>query len=490
MTNLTMDARDVKRRIWPLYPLQLVELVARDVARDLTCSVNNQNNNKAQDHASSLEMALEQARVLLDMGITPDVYGSTAAFRRPRPFYPGSTGVPRIPGALVDITNPDVARHTRDALRRERRRSRAYAQKMRSLAISKKPRHASEFKGNGIRYGMSASLGIRIEMALDVSLISRRVAGETSLAGDSSRHSRLGLARSSDPIAAVRSHNVQKRQRTASKHLPSALNHQSKPTHPSIQTAHKLYPSGQSLSKATSNLHPSRVPLSLTPDRPSVVFQSQILPPSFSQVKRFQIRQIFLLDAPYIPTCIVKAPGHSPRSFFGNLWDNSDLLSKRVFQKQESLATPHRPAKAMSLVTGPQRWPRGCIPMEIYSRITEYLPRDSIENMRLVCKEFEVNVSAMLFQSVVVPFRSEIYGMINASRLSGYQDTKGEGKADEPNGASPAIGDAPFGIYDQKVEAGSIHKGMAVFKGWGPRIRKFAMVFEADGGKLFSVTLP
>lgn len=485
-----MDPRDVNRRLWPLYPLQLVELVARDVAKELAASENSQNKNGAQDHASSLEMALEQARLLLDMGVTPETYGTTAAFRRPRRFYQGSTWVPRIPGALVEITNPDLARHSRDVARRERRRSRAYAQKMRSLAISKKPRHARESKVNGIRHGMSASLRDRIEKVLDLLLIFRVVAGENSQAGDSSRHSRLGLARSSDPNTGVRSHNKLKRQRTASKHLPSALNHRSKPSHPSIRSAHKLYSSRQSLSRATSNLHPSRVPLSLTPNRPSVVFQSQLLPPSFSQVKRFQISQIFLLDAPYIPTCVVKAPGHSPRSFFGNLWDNSDLLSTRAFRKQAPLATPHHPAKAMSLGTGPQGWPRGRIPTEIYRRITEYLPRDSIENMRLVCKEFEVNVSVVLFQSVVVPFRSEIYGMINASRRSGNKDIKGKGKAKEPDGADLAIEDAPFGIYDQKLEIGSVHKGMAVFKGWGPRIRKFAMVFEVDGGKLFSATLP
>lgn len=323
----------------------------------------------------------------------------------------------------------------------------------------------------------------------DLLLIFRVVAGEDSQAGDGSRDSLVGFARSSDPKASVRSHNKAKRQRTASTQLPSALNYPSGPTHTFDLIEDNLYLNRQSLSRADSIVHPSRVPLSLTPNRPSVVFQSQILPPSFSQEKRFQIRQIFLHDAPYIPTCVVMAPGHRIRSFFGNLWDNSDLLSSRALKKHDPVTKQHQPAKAMDWHTVLRRWPQGRIPTEIYRRITEYLPRDSIENMRLVCKEFEVNVSAVLFQSVVVPFRPEIYGMINASRLAGIKDIEGKGKAKVADGADLAIGDAPFGIYDQELEIGAIHKGMAVFKGWGPRIRKFAMVFEVDAGKLFSAIL-
>lgn len=324
----------------------------------------------------------------------------------------------------------------------------------------------------------------------DLLLIFRVVAGEDSQAGDGSRDSLVGLARSSDPKTSVRSHNKAKRQRTASTQLPSALNHPSGPTHTFDLIEYNLYSNRHSLSRADSILHPSRVPLSLIPNRPSVVFQSQILPPSFSQEKRFQIRQIFLHDAPYIPTCVVTAPGRRIRSFFGNLWDNAGLLlCRRASRKHDPLTKQHQPAKAMNLRTVLRRWPQGRIPTEIYRRITEYLPRDSIENMRLVCKEFEVNVSAVLFQSVVVPFRPEIYGMINASRRAGIKDIEGKGKAKVADGADLAIGDAPFGIYDQELKIGAVHKGMAVFKGWGPRIRKFAMVFEVDGGKLFSAIL-
>lgn len=160
-----MDPRDVNRILWPLYPLQLVELVARDVARELKASENSQKKDGAQDHASSLEMALEQARLLVDMGITPDIDGSLAAFRRPGRFYQGSTWVPRIPGALAENTNPNMAHRSREVARR-RRRSHAYAQKMRALAIAKKPHephHARKFEVNGVRQGMFGCLRNRVK---------------------------------------------------------------------------------------------------------------------------------------------------------------------------------------------------------------------------------------------------------------------------------------------------------------------------------------
>ena len=215
-----------------------------------------------------------------------------------------------------------------------------------------------------------------------------------------------------------------------------------------------------------------------------MVFLSQILPSSFSDLKRFQVTQILLFEAPYVPTCVVKAPGHTPRAFYGNLYDNYRLLSTRAFHSNTLPTKLQEPNTTMSLGGNGQGWPKNRIPTEIYERITEFLPRDSIETMRLVCKEFEVNVSSMLFQFVVVPFRPEIYGMIiTASRRLVTKDVKGKGKAKETDETDKDIGDAPFGIYDQKLKADGVQQGMLVFKGWGPRIQKFAMTFEVDGCK-------
>jgi hypothetical protein len=56
-------------------------------------------------------------------------------------------------------------------------------------------------------------------------------------------------------------------------------------------------------------------------------------------------------------------------------------------------------------------WPAGLLPVEIFALIIDYLPRSSIQDLRLVNKEFEDKVSPVLFKVVVVPFRPEIYGI-------------------------------------------------------------------------------
>jgi len=56
-------------------------------------------------------------------------------------------------------------------------------------------------------------------------------------------------------------------------------------------------------------------------------------------------------------------------------------------------------------------WPAGLLPVEIFTLIIDYLPRSSIQNLRLVNKEFDLKVSRALFKVVVVPFRPEIYGI-------------------------------------------------------------------------------
>jgi hypothetical protein len=56
-------------------------------------------------------------------------------------------------------------------------------------------------------------------------------------------------------------------------------------------------------------------------------------------------------------------------------------------------------------------WPAGELPVEIFTLIINYLPRSSIQNLRLVNKEFDLKVVQVLFKVVVVPFRPEIYGI-------------------------------------------------------------------------------
>jgi hypothetical protein len=107
-------------------------------------------------------------------------------------------------------------------------------------------------------------------------------------------------------------------------------------------------------------------------------------------------------------------------------------------------------------------WPTNLLPVEIFTLIIGYLPRSNIQNMRLVNKEFEEKVSEYLFRVVVVPFKPEIYGI-----------------APEPGLGAPILTVTRSGAAVMLQD-----KGMRVFQGFGRRIRKFAMSFEFEEGKL------
>lgn len=63
-------------------------------------------------------------------------------------------------------------------------------------------------------------------------------------------------------------------------------------------------------------------------------------------------------------------------------------------------------------------WKPNKVPVEIFNLIIQYLPRSTIQDMRLVSREFEANVSEYLFKYVVVPFRPEIYGILSEPSTS------------------------------------------------------------------------
>lgn len=63
-------------------------------------------------------------------------------------------------------------------------------------------------------------------------------------------------------------------------------------------------------------------------------------------------------------------------------------------------------------------WPLNKIPVELFTIIISYLPRSNIQSMRLVNKEFDLKVSQVLFRTVVVPFKPEIYGITPETTLS------------------------------------------------------------------------
>lgn len=85
-------------------------------------------------------------------------------------------------------------------------------------------------------------------------------------------------------------------------------------------------------------------------------------------------------------------------------------------QARHKVLSSRSPASARPQSLG---WPAQKVPVEIYAEIITYLPRSAVKNMRLVNHEFEEKASSVFFQNVVVPFRSEIYGVTPEPRKAG-----------------------------------------------------------------------
>jgi len=83
--------------------------------------------------------------------------------------------------------------------------------------------------------------------------------------------------------------------------------------------------------------------------------------------------------------------------------------------------------------------------------------------MRLVNKEFEEKVAHDLFQTVVVPFSPEIYGI-----------------AEEPTNGSRQSSSDQRDVLQGKAAVMLQDKGMRVFQGFGRHIQRFGMSFEFD----------
>ncbi|KAL9014638.1 MAG: hypothetical protein Q9173_000715 [Seirophora scorigena] len=120
------------------------------------------------------------------------------------------------------------------------------------------------------------------------------------------------------------------------------------------------------------------------------------------------------------------------------------------------------------------------LPVEIFELIAKNLPRDSVQSMRLVNREFERKISRYAFRSVVVPFKPKIYGSTDPVPIS-----KGKGKAKEIT-SDDEIGQAGRDHFAKSYNPNTIHvrDGMRVFEQWGPQIKKFALTFEVPENTL------
>lgn len=122
-------------------------------------------------------------------------------------------------------------------------------------------------------------------------------------------------------------------------------------------------------------------------------------------------------------------------------------------------------------------WPKGEVPAEIYGLIIRNLSRDDVKAMRLACKEFEKFTSHALFEAVVVPFNTEIYGMLGSMEplASGY-----ESKSKMTDTTARRASTSKLAWNNAKGDDVYTGHGLDVFRGFGPHILKYGMSFEVD----------
>ncbi|KAL8687192.1 MAG: hypothetical protein Q9224_005222, partial [Gallowayella concinna] len=204
----------------------------------------------------------------------------------------------------------------------------------------------------------------------------------------------------------------------------------------------------------------------------NVVFVSQLLPANFSYSKRAKILSIIRAEAAYLPLCVLELDMSTVRRRVGRA--NNGAVTRAM--RNRNFKHPFGPDGA--------GWPTNSgfdekhtrsLPVEIFEMIGNHLPRDSIQSMRLVNREFESKISCLAFKSVVVPFKPKIYetAMTQPSTLSAKsQGKQKETYLSENNSGVQSI----MNTYNPRES--HVKDGMRVFEEWGPEIKKFALTFE------------
>ncbi|KAF2660085.1 hypothetical protein K491DRAFT_675112 [Lophiostoma macrostomum CBS 122681] len=113
-------------------------------------------------------------------------------------------------------------------------------------------------------------------------------------------------------------------------------------------------------------------------------------------------------------------------------------------------------------------WPTGRVPTELFEEIAGYLNRDDIKSMRLVCREFDRHIAQVIFKTVVVPFNTEIYGMLGQDK----PDIKGKKKV--------AVDTKPLLWKNANGDDVYNGHGLDVFRGFGQHILRYGMSFEVS----------
>lgn len=113
------------------------------------------------------------------------------------------------------------------------------------------------------------------------------------------------------------------------------------------------------------------------------------------------------------------------------------------------------------------------LPVELVEQIIEYLNRDDVKSLRLVSRELNDSTSQAAFKTVVVPFNTEIYGMLGRDAKP---DRKGKKRAKITRPDywwKNANGDEVYNGH-----------GLDVFRGFGRHILRYGMSFEMNEDSL------
>ncbi|KAF1837398.1 hypothetical protein BDW02DRAFT_627976 [Decorospora gaudefroyi] len=113
--------------------------------------------------------------------------------------------------------------------------------------------------------------------------------------------------------------------------------------------------------------------------------------------------------------------------------------------------------------------PEWKLPVELVELIAEHLNRDDIKALRLVSRELNRNISQVVFQTVVVPFNTEIYGMLGQEPKPDFKGKRRAGIEKSHYLWRNANGDEVY-----------LGHGLDVFRGFGRHIRKYGMSFEVN----------
>jgi hypothetical protein len=159
--------------------------------------------------------------------------------------------------------------------------------------------------------------------------------------------------------------------------------------------------------------------------------------------------------------------------------DSSQKTSQTRYRLRSQNDMPDAQTSAVQSTAAPATGrPKWQLPVELVEQIIQHLNRDDIKSLRLVSRELNDFTSQAAFKTVVVPFNTEIYGMLGQEPII---DRKGKKRAkiSRPEYLwRNANGDEVYNGH-----------GLDVFRGFGQHIVRFGMSFEVSEESLSSPPL-